>query len=351
MKKDKKTEKRYSYPTLSMTTILMFCFVIVAGILVYFSMDKYERGVLDVAATQQDAYIELVLDQINLKDNRDNEEIIEDILGTLDASTNKYWTFSSDTTMLFVKDVLETNKYKGFTTQSYFHSESARSFLKSLKLNKVTHSNILMNDKKYVASGVKFQYDGKNYDLCLLTNRDALLDNNMFLEAKTELLTVIVVVLLLLLLIPMIYAYIIRRLQITTNNQLTTIYDLNKSLTDLNERYAKHDLHDTRFNVWKKDAFIGFIKKLKQRNVVPMTVVQIHFQTIKDKENFLEKAHCTLDKKVLRFEMDSHTLILLFIQCDQSTTKNELQYILTKETVVEKIYTISDWESTDIDLF
>jgi len=90
--------------------------------------------------------VNLVLDQINLRKYLNDQEIIEDILGTLDASSNKYWTFSTEQTMLFVKDVLETNKYKGFTTATYFVSEDARGFLERLRMNRVIHGNITVAD-------------------------------------------------------------------------------------------------------------------------------------------------------------------------------------------------------------
>ena len=57
---------------------------------------EYERSTLAIYAEQQDAYVQLVLDQINLKDNRNDEQIIKEILETMDASSNHYWTFSKD---------------------------------------------------------------------------------------------------------------------------------------------------------------------------------------------------------------------------------------------------------------
>lgn len=134
--------KKSRHPVLLLTAAFTLLFTAAAGAFVYYQMVRYEDGLLDVCATQQDGYVQLVVDQINLKSNRDNEEIITDILGTLDASSNKYWTFSRDQAMLFVKDVLETNKYKGFTTATYYVSDSAREFLETLKQDRVPHSQI-----------------------------------------------------------------------------------------------------------------------------------------------------------------------------------------------------------------
>ena len=170
----------------ALATIIALVLGIAVGYAGWLFIGRFEEGVLDVCADQQDAYVQLVLDQINLKENRDDEEIITGILSSLDASTNKYWTFSRDEAMLFVKDVLETNKYKGFTTATYYVSDSARKFLDDLEINRVIHRTINIEEKTYVASGVVFLYGNAEYRLCLLTNRDVLLDNNEFLRAEVN---------------------------------------------------------------------------------------------------------------------------------------------------------------------
>ena len=95
------------HPVLIITTICVICVAVIAGFTAHIELQRYEDGILDVCATQQDAYVQLVLDQINLKDNRNDEQIIKEILETMDASSNHYWTFSKDQSMLFVKDNLQ----------------------------------------------------------------------------------------------------------------------------------------------------------------------------------------------------------------------------------------------------
>ena len=155
-KLNKKRVKKNKKPknVLVITTIYVICFSVIAGVFAYTRINKYEEGVLEVCATQQDAYVQLVLDQINLKSNRDDEQIINDILGTMNSSSNKYWTFSKNQSILFVKDVLETNRYKGVTTATYYESESATEFLNNLQNNRVTHDFIEIDGNSYVASGV-----------------------------------------------------------------------------------------------------------------------------------------------------------------------------------------------------
>ena len=74
-KLNKKRVKKNKKPknVLVITTIYVICFSVIAGVFAYTRINKYEEGVLEVCATQQDAYVQLVLDQINLKSNRDDE--------------------------------------------------------------------------------------------------------------------------------------------------------------------------------------------------------------------------------------------------------------------------------------
>ena len=113
-KLNKKRVKKNKKPknVLVITTIYVICFSVIAGVFAYTRINKYEEGVLEVCATQQDAYVQLVLDQINLKSNRDDEQIINDILGTMNSSSNKYWTFSKNQSMLLLRMYLKLTDTK-----------------------------------------------------------------------------------------------------------------------------------------------------------------------------------------------------------------------------------------------
>ena len=163
---------------------LILIFVAVMACMGKWQADNYESSILSIYAQQQDAYVQLVLDQINMLENRSDDEIVHKILGSLDTSDRKYWTLSKEQALLFVKDVMETNRYKGLTSESFFTSDSASYFLSNLGLNHVAHEVIEMEGDKYVASGVVFEYNGARYKICLLTNDTVILDNNVFLSAK-----------------------------------------------------------------------------------------------------------------------------------------------------------------------
>lgn len=266
--------------------VLMPIVVAVGAVFAWHQMRRLESGILDVCATQQDAYVNLVVDQINLRKDQDSQEIIEDILGTLDASSNKYWTFSTEQTMLFVKDVLETNKYKGFTTATYFDSADARDFLERLRMNRVTHGNIVLADREYVASGVMFEYGGSVYTLCLLTNRAVLLDNNKFLGAKTELWLLILTVLGMLFILSLLLVMEIQRAEKRGEDLEREVQQLNGIIAKTNERLANQDLHNTGIDLWKAEVLPSFIQGLKERAAAPVVLMRICCKTKQAKAQF-----------------------------------------------------------------
>ena len=62
-------KKPGKHPILIITTICVVIAAAACGWLSYIQINRYEKGILEVCATQQDSYVQLVLDQINLKEN------------------------------------------------------------------------------------------------------------------------------------------------------------------------------------------------------------------------------------------------------------------------------------------
>lgn len=310
-------KKKRRAPALTITVICVLAFCVLAWIFGALQLSSLESGIVDVCAVQQDAYVQMVIDQINIKENRSDEEIISDILGTMDASTNKYWTFSADQTMLFVKDVLETNKYKGFNAATYYSSESAEKFLSSLEVNRVTHSSITIQDKDYIASGSVFEYGGNMYRLCLLSNKSVFLDNNKYLSAKTNLQILTIALLVVLALTALIFAQKLKTLRKQLDEELESSAALAHGLTKINEMYSERDLHNTGSNLWRHSSLEGFLKKLRERRVAPLTMITVKCGSQKKLEQVLEQAHIMLDRTVLRFEAGENAVTFLFIKCSQ----------------------------------
>lgn len=303
------------FPVATITSVLV---VALLGFFVWVQIKRFETGLLDVCATQQDAYVQLVLDQINIKENRKDDEIIKEILSSLDASSNKYWTFSKNEAMVFVKDVLETNKYQGFTTATYYISDSAKHFLDGLKLNKVTHSTIMIGEKSYIASGVVFEYAGDEYRLCLLTNRSVFLDNNRFLGAKINLAVLFAVISFVFLISTMELARKIAGMVDVADAQGDTIAYLNESVNQLNDKLSEKDMYDTRHNILGEHMLPEFLERLQKRHVDQMMFVRLACKDEEAKNAFFEKAQIIMDHSVVRFKLQGDKFLLLFIKTESA---------------------------------
>lgn len=322
------------------TAVLIPALVVLLFLFAWFQMRRMEQGVLDVCAVQQDAYVKLVLDQINLKDNRDREDIITDILSTLDGSSGQYWTFTSGKTMLFVKDVLETNKYKGLTANTYFDSDSARSFVESLQLNQVSHAEITLEEQEYVASGVRFSYRNELYDLCLLTNRSVLLDNNNLLGARMEAWIMILTALLLLLVLPLALVIRIGKLREKQRRLEEDVSLLNESLEKVNERLSNRELYHTQDRLWKASALESFAQQIEEKGITPVVAMYIHCPAPEHRRQFLTLASQVLDHRVLRFEGEGSDLLLLFVGVDYDTAYLNVAPLLSREVEILRERTV-----------
>ena len=308
---EKKKRKRY--------------FLIVAGILVLVAIltvvgqveiANYEKSVVSLYAMQQDDYVQLVLDQINLQKNRADEEIISDILGTLDSSSRKYWTLTKDQALLFVKNVMETNRYKGFTTGSYFASDSAQVFLQRLNENHVIHENIEMDGENYVASGVIFNYQGSKYKICLLTNESVIIDQNVFFETK---ISIHIYIIGLLLLIALSVMYLTRKLHqayIQNENMVVRMNEQNKIITDLGQQIRMIDAYHSRYNVFNLELMPTFEEKLAEKGITKTVKLALTFENKEKRDEFLGCAQLLLDEKVFRFGKEDENLVLMFVDCD-----------------------------------
>jgi hypothetical protein len=310
-------EKRFwkMLTNVKVISVLIILAAAVMAVIGWHEAKEYEKSVLAIYAQQQDAYVQLVLDQINVLDERSDEEIVQKILGSLDTSGRKYWTLTKDQALLFVKDVTETNRYKGLTTETFFTSDSAARFLQDLEINRVIHETIQMDGVRYVASGVIFEYNSAEYKICLLTNDTVILDNNIFLSSKIGLYVFGVLLLGLLLVVSMIFANVLDLREKRMKAMQEHITGLNKMLTEQTEMIREMNWYHTRWSVFKTSAMEMFVQKIVQRQIVPVVFVSVAFDSEKQRNDFLQKAQILLDEKVVRFERESGDgLILLFLQ-------------------------------------
>ena len=319
--KRKKDGKKY----ISVTLVLLIQTAIVASLvfLTSLEMDRYEDGIIDVCATQQDSYVQLVIDQINIKENRTDEEIIENILNTLDSSSNRYWTFSKEQTMLYVKDALETNRYQSLTANSYYRSDTATEFIDSLVPNRVDHMRIELDGKDYIASGALFSYGEEQYRLCLLTNTGVLLDNNKFLGSKMELIIIFIVIYSLIFILPIagtIYYNIIQKKVYETKTELVAV---NKAVEELNEKLTTDEIYDNRKNLFQLSVITLFLDEYKgKRAAFPISIIAVRYGERETVSRFFGRNSVIFGKKDIKFyDGRLHLAVMLCIKCSASNAK------------------------------
>ncbi|NLH92091.1 MAG: hypothetical protein GX481_06530 [Atopobium sp.] len=83
----RKSTHTSSSPRRWLPRVTLVVALVVAAFLVlsYFQIRGIENGILATYADEQGGYVKLVVEQINQRQDRDNDEIIKDILGTLDS--------------------------------------------------------------------------------------------------------------------------------------------------------------------------------------------------------------------------------------------------------------------------
>lgn len=291
-------------------TIVILLVLVVVFLLSFQQIFKaYEDGILEVSAGSQDGYVELVINQIRLKENRSDEKIITSIIRTLDSSSNKYWTFSKGSDILFVKNVLETNRYKGISASSYYTSKSARKFVRSLNAN-VSHALITVEGKKYMASGALFVYRGQSYRLILLTSPEVLLDNNTYQSAKMAMITMIGLLIILFAVAPMLIAWYYMRLEKINHTQQEDLAQVHKALAASNRRLNDQVIYHEREQVWNISVLDAFLDDLKKRKLSCVTVRCPFSEDAKG--DFIRNGYKLIDHHYILFD-DGDTLVLLFV--------------------------------------
>lgn len=295
------------------TSLIAIIIALIMAGLAWRQVVRYEEGILDIYAIQQDGYVQVVLNQINLLTNNDDTKIVEDIIGTLDSSSNKYWTLSKMEALIFVKDIRESNKYKGFSTKSYYATDSAMLFIDRLSENRVSHERIIIDGKRYIASGVQFEFGAKNYRICLLTSEDVVLDHNAYLRARV---TVTILAVLLLLLFILFVSALSRRVE-EYYAHICGVQEENQSLRTvvekLNHQISTDNLYDTRHVSFQLSALPMLIEKMNETQVYPLYVGVLQFFTNKERDAYLVKSQVTLDKSVFRFKVDEKHIMLIFV--------------------------------------
>ncbi|MEE8680803.1 MAG: hypothetical protein SOH69_02970 [Olsenella sp.] len=301
----KKTEKSPAgtspHATLRRTTLIVVPICVVLALFGWLQMRDLDNGIIETYARQQDSYVGIVLNEIGLDTDRSTDEVISDILGTLHNSSGSYWAFSRGQTMLYVKDVVETNRYKDVSADTYFDSADAEDFLKSLEEGQIVHQRILLGNEDYLASGTLFDYDGSEYRLCLLTNVSALLGNNDYQGAHARMGTLWACGIVLFCTGMMVTADSVDRRRRECDSERAKVALLSEKLALQAERDRRMDLYSAREGAWDTRLVVRFAKKLRARGVGEGAVLRVGCTTLEEALELLERCNQFFGNDVLRF--------------------------------------------------
>lgn len=356
----KRSEDKETRAWLPRVTIALVIAVALLAAGVFAQMHDIERGLLSVTADQQDQYVSLVVSQINMKDNRNDQQIIEKILGSIDGTASQYWTFSRDDTMLFVRDVTETSKYKGLPASTYLQQGPAADFYNGLSTDGVQHAYITIDGKEYIASGQAFAYKGSTYRLVLLTNESVVLDNNQVLGARSRLGALLGIETALLLFVGVWLAYHRDRATRRWQSAQAEVGRLTKVVERLNAHIAHNRAYDAGNKLWRGDELAQFERSLATRRRRAW-LAQVSFAdapagdaagsdsagtiaaadrgkaseasadaagsesaAASDRQMFLERLEVMTDRDVARFAGENGQVMVLFLNADEEAAHSQL---------------------------
>lgn len=338
-KQNEKRAERNWLPRVTIAAVIVVALLAAASLA---QMRDIERGLLSVTADQQDQYVQLVVQQINLKENRTDRQMVEKILGAIDGSASQYWTFSRDGTMLFVKDVSESGKYQGLPTSTYFQQGDAADFYNGLSTDQVEHAYVTVEGKDYIASGQAFKYGDSTYRLVLLTNQDVVLSNNQILGARSRLGALLGIMAALLLFSAV---WLVVQRDRANRKWRETQRDnerLNKTVGRLNERIAHERVYDDARKQWNADTLPQFIGSLeKHRRRAWLATVDFGEETGAStpqeaeaaRAAFMDRSSVMLGREAVRFADEDGQVLVLFLIEDEQQARDRLAEVLGSQSV------------------
>ncbi|MCI8484142.1 MAG: hypothetical protein HFH41_07365 [Lachnospiraceae bacterium] len=301
------------------TAIVVF-FSMAADIFIVYQLNNYETRFLEIYGSEQDGYVKIILEQINRLDDQGTEEDITEIISSLDATASRYWTLSKGDSILFVKSVTETNRYKGFTDGTYYASETASEFMRNLGVNQVGHQIIYLDNDRFIASGMIFNWKDEEYRICLLTYDRVILEDNILLECKNSIIIILSLVLALLIILSMIMSRKISKQAIRIDKQEERVVWQNQQIELLDEQLKREYAFSASKHVFKKNILNEFLRTLDEKGVCPLHFALFETDSKEARDEFFEHMQIVLDNNVLRFSMDERQVLLIFVQYERTVS-------------------------------
>ena len=311
----KRTCHRLPTPAVAIISVTI---ALAAAVFSWWQLSNYENNLLEIFAKQQDQYVQLAVDQINHEDDRTDEEIVEKVLSSISGSSSQYWTLSKKNSLVFVKDVTDSSRYRGFSSKTYYKTRSASAFIASLSNDRVDHAIIQIDGRDFIASGSKFSYNGHAYRLCLLTGKHVVIDQNAYLAARVNLGVTIGAVLVLFvgacIGMSLRNDSMARRLREAQADAV----ELRRTVESLNDRIMGRKSFDTARSLFSLAEVPIFLDRLCVANKFPVTFVSLRFDTADTLDGFVRRAQGVLDASVVRFAAGP-VLLLAFVGAETDT--------------------------------
>lgn len=301
-------------------TVVVVFFAMAADVFIVYQLGNYEARFLEIYGAQQDGYVKIILDQINRLEDQGTNEDITDIISSLDSTASRYWTLSKGDSILFVKSVTETNRYKGFTDGTYYATETASEFMNSLTVNQVGHQIIYLDDDRFIASGMIFNWQGEQYRICLLTYDRVILEDNILLECKNAIIIVLSIVLALLIILSMVMSRKIGKQAGYIDRQEERVIWQNQQIERLDEQLKRESAFSASKHVFKYTVLDEFLQTLDEKHVYPLHFAVFETESMKARDEFFDHMQVVLDKHVLRFSMDERLVLLIFVKYDRQVS-------------------------------
>lgn len=301
-------------------TLVVIFFAIASDVFIILQLRSYETRFLELYGSEQDGYVNVILAQINRLGKDATEDDITEIISSLDATASRYWTLSKGDSILFVKSVTETNRYKGFTDGTYYATETASDFMNSLMVNQVDHKIIYLDNDRFIASGMIFNWRGDRYRVCLLTYDRVILEDNTLLECKNSIIIILSIVLALLVILSMVMSRKIRRQEDRIDKQEEHVIWQNQQIALLDEQLKREYAFSASKHVFKNTVLDEFLETLDQKNVYPLHFAVFETESLEARDEFFEHMQVVLDNHVLRFSMDERLVVLIFVRYDKETS-------------------------------
>lgn len=302
-----------------LTAVVVF-FAMAADVFIVYQLNNYETRFLEIYGAEQDGYVKIVLDEINRLEGQGTEADITEIISSLDATASKYWTLSKGDSILFVKSVTETNRYKGFTDGTYYASETASDFMNNLGNNQVGHQIIYLDEDRFIASGMIFTWQGEQYRVCLLTYDKVVLEDNVLLECRNSIIIILSLILALLIILSMIMSKKISHQAIKIDRQEERTIWQNQQIELMDEQLKREYAFSASKHVFKDTVLDEFLTTLDEKGVYPLHFAVFETESQEARDEFFEHMQIVLDNNVLRFSMDEQQILLVFVRYEKSVS-------------------------------